>query len=316
MVPALAGLFVGLLISLQSRVNASFSEVLDSGVHAATISFVIGALTLSLLMAISSRLRIRAQKVFRALLKSELPWWNLVGGAFGAVFVIAQTYFVGPMGVALFAIGIVAGLTTTSFFLDALGNPYSLENAVSFGRIAAVLMGIVAVLVGSWGRYEQSSISTALLIASIFVGAGAAVQQRLNGRVAAVADSAIVSGWLNFLVGSTVLAVVVLVISPVRTGSINWDLDSQWWVLSGGFIGVTFISLAAWAVNKLGVLRLSLLSVVGQLIGAVILDYLFTDYIDPWLLIGICIAISSAFLAHIGRKSWGGKTQIEQYATE
>jgi transporter family-2 protein len=54
----------------------------------------------------------------------------------------------------------------------------------------------------------------------------------------------------------------------------NWPGLDHWWLYGGGSLGVAFIAMAAVVVRTLGVLRLGLATVAGQLVGAVLLDML------------------------------------------
>jgi len=111
----------------------------------------------------------------------------------------------------------------------------------------------------------------ALLVASTLAGAWGAVQQALNGRVQRATGQPLLAALVNFSAGTAALAVVLAVAAPAGAGP-----DRAWpaaaWLYVGGALGIVYISVAAWAVRPLGVLRLGLLVVAGQLAGGVLID--------------------------------------------
>ena len=96
------------------------------------------------------------------------------------------------------------------------------------------------------------------------------VQQALNGQIRAQTGDAGVTTLVNFLVGTTALVLAYLVFSSPGRG--HWPGPGQWWLYGGGSLGVIFIAVAAVTVRTLGVLRLGLATVAGQLVGAIVLD--------------------------------------------
>jgi transporter family-2 protein len=78
--------------------------------------------------------------------------------------------------------------------------------------------------------------------------------------------------FVNFLMGSIVLA-IALIVNLLRGGSIG-HLPHGIAVYSGGLIGVVFIAVSAYIVKHLSILNFILFSVTGQLIGALLLDWL------------------------------------------
>jgi hypothetical protein len=56
-------------------------------------------------------------------------------------------------------------------------------------------------------------------------------------------------------------------------------------------------------VGKVGVLRLSVLAIAGQLSGSLVLDWWTTDYVDLGLVIGVLIAFAAVLVSGIKRQS-------------
>jgi transporter family-2 protein len=111
-----------------------------------------------------------------------------------------------------------------------------------------------------------------LELLALMVGAGLliAIQQALNGRVRRETGHAGVATLVNFLVGTAALALAYAAFSD-RTVD-HWPGVEEGWLYIGGVLGVLFIAMAAVVVRTLGVLRLGLATVAGQLVGAIALD--------------------------------------------
>jgi transporter family-2 protein len=103
-----------------------------------------------------------------------------------------------------------------------------------------------------------------------------------------------VTTWLNFSVGISFLT-IALVIDLMRGGSIG-PLPHNFWVYIGGPCGLLFVAVAASAVRTMGVLNFILFSVTGQLVGALLLDWLLpTDAgaLDGYLITGTVVTLGS-----------------------
>lgn len=296
-----AALCVGLLVAVQSRINASLARsLLDgdggttaAGIHAALISFATGLALLAVGLCTLAPLRRGMRGVAQSLRAHRLRPWQLLGGAGGAWLVATQGLTVPTLGVALFVVAVVAGQTAASLGVDAAGLGPLGKLRVSGNRVLAALVALSAVAVTAIPRIETGSGSLPLLLALLAVtaGAGIAVQQALNARVAVAAKYAPSAAVVNFVVGTAVLAAVLLlgtVLADWRTG----PLPSQPLLYFGGPIGVAFIAIAAWAVPKVGVLNFALASIAGQLAGGALLDMLFPQpgvTVGPALLLGLAL---------------------------
>ena len=107
--------------------------------------------------------------------------------------------------------------------------------------------------------------------------------------MAVAAQYAPAAAVVNFVVGTSVLASVVL-LGRALAGWPLPELPAEPVLYVGGTIGVAFIAMAAWAVPVVGVLRFGLASIAGQLGGAAALDLLAPQpgvVVGPWLAVGI-----------------------------
>jgi transporter family-2 protein len=260
---------VGVLVALQSRINADLSEEVGSGVVAAAISFGTGLALVALVVVARQPYRQSLTRIPSALREGGLRWWHLLGGLGGAWLVTTQGLVVTVVGVTTFTISVVAGQVTGSLLVDRAGLSPAGRMAVTRNRAIAAVVAFVAVALAGMhgGTFDLSWV----VVLAVSAGLGIAVQQAINARVAVTAGQPLAATLVNFVVGFTALIAVstaLLVSGAVAFG--QWP--PQWWLYLGGPIGVAFIALAAWAVHGVGVLVFGLLSIAGQLLGSVAID--------------------------------------------
>jgi bacterial/archaeal transporter family-2 protein len=111
----LLALAVGVGISMQVGMNVTLRGALSSPMVAALISFLVGSLSLLLLILVTG-----APWPVRAQL-GTVPWWAWLGGVMGA-FYVASSIIVGPrLGAAALLALVVLGQLVTSLALDHFG---------------------------------------------------------------------------------------------------------------------------------------------------------------------------------------------------
>ena len=258
-----AAVVCGALVAVQARINGELGEDLHDALLAALVSF--GSGLVAVLAVVLARRPARAawSRV------KEVPWWTRLGGIGGASLVAVGAYAAPRIGVALLTVGLVAGQTTGGLLADKVGLAPGGRHPLTWPRVVGAALCLVAVLVSVVGKGAGSAnpLLLALVIAS---GLLISVQQALNGRVRRVTGDASVATLVNFLIGTAALTLAYLLFSSGQTA--NWPGVNRWWLYTGGVLGATFVAVAAAIVRTLGVLRLGLATVAGQLVGAIGLD--------------------------------------------
>jgi transporter family-2 protein len=258
-------------VAVQSRINGELGRRLDDGFTAAVISFGSGLIILSVALAFGPAGRRGLGLVRDALRSGSLRWWYVCGGAAGAFLVLCQGLTAAVLGVALFTVAIVAGQTLSGLVLDRVGLGAGGRRPITTGRAIGAALALVAVV---WAVSAQlgGSVPVWMLVLPLIAGLGIGWQQAVNGQVRVTADSALTATFINFVVGTTVLLVLML----VHTGLVGWPrpLPTEPWLYLGGAIGCIFIAGAALLVRVTGVLVLGLATVAGQLVAALLLDAL------------------------------------------
>lgn len=135
----LAALLMGVLLSLQPAVNATMARILGNALMAASISISISLVVVVVLWLIWF------SDVGELSQIHNLPWWVLVGGIVGAVFVAGSIVTAPVLGVALFFVCMVAGQLIGSTIIDHVG-AFGLEvKPINFIKI----LGLIFVILGA-----------------------------------------------------------------------------------------------------------------------------------------------------------------------
>ncbi|MCZ8193961.1 MAG: DMT family transporter [Brevundimonas sp.] len=137
---AVAAVIVGgAFTALQGPTNARLAGAVASPVNAALISFAVGTLVLAALAAV-----LRTPPDMAA--TRALPFWAWLGGAYGAVFVVAAAFAVPRLGVASTITLMIAGQLALSLVLDHFGWLGVPRQPLSLTRIAGVALVLAGVL--------------------------------------------------------------------------------------------------------------------------------------------------------------------------
>jgi len=268
--PALtAAVLSGAAVALQQQVNGQLKSSLGSALLAAVVSFSAG---LVCVLAV-----VLARPGARAAWPSvrQVPLWHRLGGLGGASLVAVGATAAPKLGVALLTVGLVAGTTTGGLVVDRGGLGPGGRRSLTAPRVCGALLCLLAVAISVQGAGVRAA-APLLLVLVVAAGFATSVQQALNGRVRAVTRDASVATLVNFLVGTTALA-LALAVSAALSGlaPVTWPDLGHWYLYLGGPLGAAFVAIAAVVVRVLGVLRLGLAVTAGQLVGAVLLDLAF-----------------------------------------
>src|SRR5690606_18817319 len=106
-VALVAAFGTGVLVALQTRLNGELGQRLGDGFVAAVVSFGSGLVLLALGLLVWRPGRRGVGRIACALRTRDIPWWLVLGGVGGAVFVLGQGLTVGLLGVAMYTIAVV-----------------------------------------------------------------------------------------------------------------------------------------------------------------------------------------------------------------
>jgi len=261
-----AAVLSGALVAVQQRVNGQLGVDLGAPLTAALVSFGTGLAAVAAVVLARPHARAALARV------REVPWWSRLAGLGGASLVAVGAFATPQIGVALLTIGLVAGQTGGGLLVDRLGLGPGGAHLLTLPRLAGAALCLFAVGLGALGPDARGA-DPLLLVLVVAAGFLIALQQALNGRVRRTTGNAAVATLLNFVVGTVALAVGVLLLALARglpTG--HWPGPDRWYLYLGGPIGAWFVAVAAVVVRHLGVLRLGLAVVAGQLAGGLAVD--------------------------------------------
>jgi transporter family-2 protein len=120
-----------------------------------------------------------------------------------------------------------------------------------------------------------------------------------------VAQRPLATAWLNFASGTIVVVIALSV--DLALGATIKPLPSNFWVYTGGTAGLIFVAVSAYIIKHLGVLNFVILNIAGQLVGAVMIDWLApakAGSLNGYLIFGTVLTIISIAVSKLyeGRK--------------
>ncbi|WP_029086557.1 DMT family transporter [Brevundimonas aveniformis] len=131
----------GAATALQAPINARLATAVGSAVNAALVSFAVGTIAL---IGLALILQVRPDMAAAR----TLPWYAWIGGLCGVIFVIAATWGVPRLGVAMTITLMVAGQLLLGLVLDhfgAFGAPRQPVNLTRLVGVALVIGGVLLV---------------------------------------------------------------------------------------------------------------------------------------------------------------------------
>jgi len=274
----------GLAIPLQGRINGALGARLGDGIAAAVVSFTTGLVLMILVSLVLPRGRAGLAAIVPAVRERKFPPYYVLAGGIGALFVFAQSFTVGLLGVALFTVSTVTGQTVSGLLVDRLGLGPGGKKAVTGIRIIGCVLTIAAVAwavsprfggapgTGAPGAGGDAAQLILPLLLPVLAGFLMSFQQAMNGTATMHYGTPIAATLVNFVAGTCVLWVAWLIkVAVAGTGN---PLPGEWWYYLGGPMGCVFIGLGALLVRSLGVLVTGLGMIAGQLLGSLGLDLL------------------------------------------
>ena len=297
---AVFAVLIGVVVAIQSRINGQLSADLNNGLAAALVSFLTGLTLVTILVFGFKREREALFRIFAAVKRKQLVTWEIMGGILGGFFVAAQSAVVPQIGVALFTISVVAGQTVSSLLVDKAGITPSGKQKITKPRIIGAIATLIAVGIAVFPDLTNSEFRFLPLTFSLIVGVFASIQQGMNGRVNVVAGRPLATAWLNFASG-TVVVVIALSIN-LALGATIGSFPSNFWVYTGGSAGLIFVAVSAFIIKHLGVLNFVILNIAGQLIGAVLIDWIFpakAGSLNGYLIFGTFMTIASIAVSRL-----------------
>jgi transporter family-2 protein len=292
--------FIGAVVAAQSRINGQMSIQIHSGIEGAFLSNFVGWVLLLVLVFGFAKERDGLKKVIAASKHRAIRFWELFGGVCGGFYLAMASIIVPQVGVAMFTIGTVGGQTVTSLLVDKIGLAPGGKRHITIVRLAGAITTLMAVTIAVYPKLTGTSLKVAPILVSVAVGIVVAFQQALNGRLNVISTRPLATALVNFSIGSIVLG-ISLAVSLIAGAKFVSPPHSPW-IYLGGPLGVAFIAVSAFVVKHMGVLNFIMFSVAGQLVGALLLDWLVPTTkgaVNSYLIVGTVITLASITLSSL-----------------
>ncbi len=134
----LLGVGAGCLVGMQAPINSRLGKSVGS-IQAATFSFLVGTAVLLLLLAFVHDGFGDLGQVGRA------PWWALVGGLLGAVYVTVALIAVRTLGASGLTAVVITGQLAISVVIDRFGLFGIAKQQIDAARIVGLVLLVVGV---------------------------------------------------------------------------------------------------------------------------------------------------------------------------
>jgi transporter family-2 protein len=129
---------VGGCLALQAPINAGLGRS-TGNFAAATISFAVGTVLLTAIVAISGKTEGLSNV-------THVEWYYLLGGALGAAYVFSALVLVSEIGAGGVAAATISGQLTTSVLLDRIGFLGLEQTPLTLSRV----LGVALLLAGTY----------------------------------------------------------------------------------------------------------------------------------------------------------------------
>jgi transporter family-2 protein len=135
----LLGVGAGCLVGLQAPINARLGRTVGS-VQAATVSFTVGTVVLLLALTVVNGSFGALAHIDRA------PWWALLGGLCGAIFVTIAIVTVRTLGASGLSAAAITGQLVVSVAIDRFGLLGIARQPIHASRIAGLVLLVTGVV--------------------------------------------------------------------------------------------------------------------------------------------------------------------------
>jgi len=275
-VVALLVVLVGFQFAAQAPINGGLGRTVGP-LAAALVSFAVGTVALVLICLVLGEMSGLGRI-------GDAPHWQLAGGLIGASYVALAAMSIARIGAGVIAAVTVTGQLACSVVVDHFGW-FGIEvHDVTGPRVVGIALLLAGALAMLYSREEASGSGSGLkgmfsgegnrerllICAAVFVASlGVGIQHPLNSELA-VTIGDFPAGLVNFVVGTAVLALAVLLSG--KAGGLRRVREAQGRYFLGGLIGVVVVVASLSAVTEIGAAGLTSALITGQMIGSLVLD--------------------------------------------
>lgn len=137
----------GAMMSFQAPINAAL-RIHVGLVESSLISFSVGTAALILIVLLAGKGSLGAVR--------NVPWWQLLGGLIGAVFVTVTMMAAPRIGVTGMIVATLAGNMVAAVLIDRYGWVGISPRPIEPVRVAGVLLMVVSVVLINWTEWRKA----------------------------------------------------------------------------------------------------------------------------------------------------------------
>lgn len=278
MVALLIGLTIGLGLPLQTGINARLRRSVGSPFLASLASFTLGTVFLAVVTLIGDHTLLLPATLIRT-----QPAWIWLGGLFGVVYLTGNILLFPKLGSVQTVIMPVLGQILMGLLVDNFGWFGSPVNRLTVTRGCGALLVLAGVLVtvalSSWLANRGQTVTPKdgrhlwlWRFTGILTGMLSASQTAVNGHLGLVLGSSLKAALISFLIGTILLAVIVLVMrTPLQLHQPVGERN-PWWMWIGGSLGALYVLGNVVLVQLVGTGLAVVIVLVGLMGGSLLID--------------------------------------------
>ncbi|KKI56670.1 transporter family-2 protein [Staphylococcus pasteuri] len=270
------GIFVGMLIPIQTSVNSRLSQYTKSSFYASTISFGVGTVCLIILNLI-----INPQMLAPSFLThQDINYHWFIGGLLGVCFLTGNLLLLPRLGAALTVVITVAGQIIMGVTIDTLGLFGANEQSFTLFKAVGIILLLIGILLMNqipkdklMGK-SNSRLYIWLIVGFIF-GCAPPIQTTINSALAKEVDSSFFASLVSFTIGTIALLILTLIfhksLKVHRSHEKLGQIKPVYFV--GGVLGMAFVTSNIVLMPFLGAALTTIVGMLGQMLMSVIIDH-------------------------------------------
>ena len=290
MIAVLLSLLAGMTTPTQSSINSGLRVRVKSPYIATMVSFAVAVvLTFAITMLSIGNINIPYDRIL------EYPFWIWGGGICGVAIVILNILCLPKLGSANLIMLLSFGQIMTSIIIDNFGLFGARVIHLSVARIIGALIVISGVICMSYfGKTTgvksgnnrkskskgQKSGEVIFIIGALACGAVCAIQVAINGTLGRLTYSFLHTTLISMMVGliSTIILMMAIVIFKGKNEIFDKNIYAidkpkfKWWMLLGGVCAFIIIASNVIAAPVIGTGMVTVMNLVGQMSGGIIID--------------------------------------------
>ncbi|WNF18468.1 DMT family transporter [Staphylococcus warneri] len=270
------GIFVGMLIPIQTSVNSRLSQYTRSSFYASTVSFGVGTVCLIILNLIINPHMLTPH--FFTEQTFNYHWF--VGGLLGVCFLTGNLLLLPRLGAALTVVITVAGQIMMGVVIDTLGLFGASQQPFTFFKAVGIVLLLIGILLmnqipkDKLLHQSHSNLYIWLIIGFIF-GCAPPIQTTINSVLAKEVHSSFFASLVSFTIGTIALLILTLIfhrsLKIHQTHPDFGHIKPIYFV--GGILGMAFVTSNVILMPFLGAALTTIVGMLGQMLMGVIIDH-------------------------------------------